>query len=62
MNRIVFFIDGSILQVERGNRYLKKQIALMRRINGPVPYRFSGPFPSDAIFAYWRALRNEAAE
>lgn len=44
MNRTVFFKDGVIMQVQRGNRYLKRQIATYRKYEGRVPYRFSGPY------------------
>lgn len=54
MNRIVFFKDGTIMEVERGNAYLKKQIAVKRAYDGPVPYRFSGPYTRQEIETYWR--------
>lgn len=60
MNKTVFFQDGTIMTVERGNRYLKKQIAVKRAYDGPVPYRFSGPYSTLCVVSYWD--REEVAE
>ena len=57
MNRTVFFKDGTIMSVQQSNRYLKKQIAVKREIDGPIPYRFSGPYTTDEIVACWVEFR-----
>lgn len=53
MNRRVFFKDGTIMEVQQGNRYLKKQIAVKRAYDGPVPYRFSCPYSNEEVTHYW---------
>lgn len=53
MNRTVFFKDGTIMCVEKGNRYLKRQIAVKREADGPIPYRFSGPYTKTEVDACW---------
>lgn len=53
MNKVVFFKDSTIMEVERGNRYLKKQIAVKREYDGPVPYRFSAPYSREEVEKYW---------
>lgn len=56
MNKIVFFKDGTIMEVQKGNRYLKKQIAVKRSFDGPVPYRFSRPFSCQDVDAFWHSM------
>ena len=57
MNKTVFFKDGMIMQVQQGNRYLKKQIAVTRSFV-KVPYRFSRPYSNEEINAYFRGRVN----
>lgn len=53
MNRIVFFADGMIMEVQQSNNYLKRQIKTRRKFDGAIPYRFSRPYSLGEIKGYY---------